>query len=129
MATILNNIASHLINLSATHAITNAFGTTLTFGTNLFIGGCEATETNTITLIPYGGSPPNKDGNRQNPSVQIESRTNSRYKGIETQQALINELHMNQLSGQGLIQANQSIPIILGTEKGGRYIQIGRAHV
>ena len=130
MSTILNTVASYLTDLSATHSITTALGTTLTFGTNLFIGGCEATEANTITLIPYGGSAPNIDGNRQNPSIQIESRTTSRYKGIEFQQALINFLHMNELGGQGLVQANNSIPIPLGTERGGRYIiMVSNYHV
>ena len=121
MSTILNTVASYLCNLSATHAITVALGTTLTFGTNFFIGGCEATEANTLTLIPYGGSPPNIS-NTQNPSVQIETRTISRYIAIELQQALINFLHMNQLEGSGLIQAKQSCPILLSTERGGRLI-------
>ena len=122
MSTILNTVASYLCNLSATSSICVSLGTTLEFSRNLFIGGCEATETNTITLIPYGGSPPNNDGYRQNPSVQVESRTTSRYKGLETQQALINWLHMHELGGQGLVQANNSIPIPLGTERGGRYV-------
>lgn len=122
MATILNTIASYLENLSATHPVCSALGTTLAFGTNLFIGGTEATQADTITLIPYGGVMPDPDGNRQNPSIQIDTRTSSRYKGLETQQALINTFHMNELNGGGLMRAVQSAPIALGIEFGGRYI-------
>lgn len=120
--TICNVIASYLEDLSSTHPVCSAISTTLSFNRNVFIGGCPATEIDTVTLIPYGGTPPNADGNRQNPYIQIESKTSSRYKGMGLQQALINTLHMNELNGNGLVQANQSCPIPLGTEHGGRYI-------
>lgn len=120
MSTICNVVASYLETLSATQAICDALGDTLTFGTNLFIGGSEATETNIITIIPYGGSPPEIDNKRQNPSIQIESKTSSRHTGLNLQQALINTLHMNELNGNGKMRANQSMPIPLGVELGGR---------
>jgi hypothetical protein len=118
---IVNIVASYLEDLTATHPICSALGDTLTFGENMFIGGEVATETNGISIIPYGGSPPNIDGNRQDASIQIRSRTTSRYKALEVQQALINTLHMNELNGDGFVQANQSAPIILDTEMGGRF--------
>ena len=78
MNTICNVIASYLETLSATQAICDALGDTLTFGTNLFIGGSEATETNIITIIPYGGSPPEIDNKRQNDCHSIKCVTLSK---------------------------------------------------
>jgi len=122
LSTILNTVASYLSDLSATSAVVTAFGTTLVFGTNMFIGGETATETNTLSILPYGGSPPDIDGNRQNPAIQIRTRTTSRYSGLEVQQALINTLHTNELGGAGKMFAVQSCPIPLDTELGGRYV-------
>jgi len=122
MTTIMNSIASHLSNLSATHPACVALGTTFQFSHNMFIGIGPATESDCIDIIPYGGSSPEPDGYRQNPSIQIRSKTDSRQDGINLQQALINELHMNGLSGSGKVFAKQSIPIILGESEGGEYM-------
>ena len=123
MATICNKVASYLSNLSATHPACVALGTAFQFSHNMFIGIGPATKSDSIDIIPYGGSSPEPDGYRQNPSIQIRSKTDSRQDGMNLQQALINELHMNGLSGNGKVYAKQSIPIIFdGGIDGGEYI-------
>jgi len=122
--TICNVVASFLQDLSATHALCVTVGTRLVPGTNMYIAGEEATTGNSINIIPYGGGPPNIDGNRQNPRIQIESRTTSKAKALGVQQDLINLLHMNNLvtgTGRGFTQALQSAPILLGAEGNGKY--------
>jgi hypothetical protein len=119
MATICNTVASYLTNLGATHAICTALGDTLTFGHNLFISIGPATDSNSLTIEPYGGPPPELDKYRQTAAIQIMSRTNSRNDGLNVQQALINDLHMNELSGKGKMFAKHSIPLPLGTFEGG----------
>ena len=118
----MNTLASYLTNLGATHAIPTALGTTFTFGSNLFIGIAPATSADSLTIIPYGGSAPNIDNLRQNPAIQIRSRTTSRQTAVSTQQALINNLHTNELSGGGKMFAVQSVPIFLGSDEGGEYV-------
>ena len=119
--TIMNSIASYLETLGATHIVPTAFGTTLVFGGNLFIGIGPATDSDSLTIIPYGGAPPNIDGYRQNPAIQIRSRTKSRNRAMSCQQALINTLHINELNGNAKMFAVQSVPMFLGTDEGGEH--------
>lgn len=121
MANILNAIASTLEDLSATHYVCSSFGDTFD-ETNLFLGFEMDADIDTVTLIPYGGGASDPDGYRQNPSVQVRLRTTSRYKALDTQQALINYLHMNQLNGKGVMYANQSNPLLLGAQDGGEWV-------
>ena len=119
--TIMNSVASYLTGLGATHTIPTAFGTTFTFGGHLFIVIGPATDSDSLTLVPYGGGTPNIDGYRQNPAIQIRTRTKSRNRAMSCQQALINNLHTNELSGEAIMFAVQSIPIFLGTDEGGEH--------
>ena len=119
-STIYNKISDYLISLSATSNVCSELGTTLTTS-NLHIGFESDTDNDSITLIPYSGAPPNSDGNRQNPSVQIRLKTSSREKSMKVQQAIINDLHMNELSGNGKMFAVQSAPSLLEDTEGGEW--------
>ena len=120
-STILNTVASHLTGLAITNAVCVALGTTLEFGYNIHIGIGPATSGDVLTITPYGGSSPNLDGYRQNATIQIQSKTSSRATALELQQSLINELHINELSGNGKVFAKQSAPLLLGTIEGGEH--------
>lgn len=119
--TACNIVASHLTGLAITNAVCVALGTTLEFGYNIHIGIGPATSGDTLTITPYGGSPPNLDGYRQNAEIQIQSKTDNRKTALELQQSLINELHVSELSGNGKVFAKQSAPILLGTIEGGEH--------
>ena len=119
---IVNVIASYLEDLSATHPICSSFGDTLEFSSNLFIGIEPIKTVSTITLIPYSGSPPNMDNQRQTAALQIRLRTNSRYKSLSVQQACIDNLHTNTLSGNGKMYSRDSAPLIIKSEDGDKWI-------
>ena len=119
MATILNSIASYLTGLSATNIICSALGTTLKLATTLFLGQEPNKSTDTVTLIPYSGSPPDTSGNKYMSAIQVRVKTDSVSKGLNTQQAIINYLHMNELGGRGLMMSVNSAPIITGMVEGG----------
>lgn len=120
--TICNTVASYLGALTATNPVNVALGTTMEFSRNLFIGIEPATTVDTITITPYGGGAPNVDGQRQNPSIQIRSKTSTRQKALSVQQSLINLLSKNDLSGNGFIRCNQSAPILGGLTEGGQWM-------
>ena len=120
--TICNVVASYLSDLTATNPICVALGTTLQTGTNLYIGVEPAGKSvSIVTLIPYGGSPPMADRYRQEPSIQVRVNSVTREGALSIQQALINELHMNQLNGNGQITCNNSAPLFIGSFEGGRH--------
>lgn len=119
MTTIINAIASELESLNATHPLCVAFGDTFT-ATNLFLGYMQAVEYDSVALIPYGGSPPDGDGHRQNPYIQVTMRS-TRQKCIEAHQLMINHLHMNELSGKGKVFAVNSAPLAVSAEEGGKW--------
>ena len=118
----VDTVASYLKNLNATHEICTAFGTTLTLGNNLFVSFSPSTSSNAIILYPYSGSPPNSDGQRQSPSVQIRVKSTSRATVLKTGQALINKLHMNTLNGKGKMFARDSSPIIFDSQEGEEWV-------
>lgn len=122
MITVSNTIASVLANYTATQSICAELGTTLTFGTNMFINLEPEMDDDSLTIISYGGGSPNNDTHRQNPAIQLRLKTNSNRRAETTQQALINTLHMHKLGGKGLMQAVQSAPIILGRPESGEKI-------
>jgi len=119
---IINSVASYLCDLSVTHPICDKLDSTLTFGSNLFIGIEPIKTVSTITLIPYSGSPPNMDNQRQTAALQIRLRTNSRYKSLSVQQACIDNLHTNTLNGNGKMYSRDSAPIIIKSEEGDKWI-------
>ena len=119
--TVINIVASYLSNLTATNPICTAFGSTLTEGTNLFIYSEPYENTDMITLIPYGPSPPAPDGYKQKANIQIRMKSSNRSTLMSTQQAIINTLHMNQLGGSGQMMSNTSVPIPLEDLEGGEY--------
>ena len=123
MRTICNIVASYLDNLATTNSICSTVGSTLTFGKNLFIGIPPSTTVDYVCITPYGGSPPDSDGYKQNPRFQILYDTSNREKSLTVQQAIINELHMNNVNGSVLIKAIQSTPIIVNVYAGGERIQ------
>jgi len=125
MTTIVKEIYKYLDNLTATNPICVSLGTTLSGGSNLFMMLEPADATQCITIIPYGGGRPNTDKNRFESSVQIRLKTSSRQKALETMQSVIENLHMNDnvcASMNGLMMANQSLPIIFDVLEGGKYI-------
>jgi len=117
-AIIADRLASYLTGLSATSEIPTALGTRLVATTNLFVGFEVYTSVDSITLIPYPGSPPNKDGYRQESSVQIRLKTSTTEKAMKVGQAIVNHLHMRQISGKARIQALNSGPLVLGRIEG-----------
>lgn len=123
MRTICDVVASYLDSLASSNSICSNLGTTFTFGTNLFIGIPPDTTVDYVCITPYGGSQPNSDSYRQNARFQILFDTSNRQKSLTVQQAMINELHMNNMNGSGLIIAIQSTPIILNVYEGGERIQ------
>lgn len=117
--TIFNKISDYLISLNATHNICSELGTAFTTN-NLFIGYEPNTKNDSLTLIPYGGGPPGMD-EKQNPSVQIRLKVSTRQKALKVQQAIINDLHCNELSGNGKMFAVQSAPILMPDMEGGEW--------
>lgn len=120
--TIENEIRKYLGNKTATNPICNSLGTTLTSGTNLFMYEEPSSASQCITIIPYGGSSPTHEGDRQEPAVQVRLKTNSNTKAIRTMQAVINDLHGNDsvcASKPGKIFAVQSNPVRLAPLEGG----------
>lgn len=118
---VINVVASYLEDLNATCSLCTEFGSSFN-ATNLLLGFSQDVAYDTVVLYPYAGERPNNDRYRQNPSVQIELRTDSKQKAITVQQELINLLHMNSLDGRGKVYATQSAPLIIGQEDGGKWI-------
>jgi len=119
MSTVLNLVASHLTTLLATNIICTALGTTLRLGSTLFLGQEPSKDRDLVTLIPYSGEPPDTGGYKYTSHVQIRVKTDSINTGLNTQQAFIRHLHMNELNGRGLMQSLNSAPLIIGSVEGG----------
>lgn len=117
MATLVRKVAAHFESLTATNPIRSNFGAALSFGTNLFIGIVPATPTNCVTIIPYGGAPPDtRTRKAQYPSLQVRVRYNSYQTCYKVTQAVINHMHMKDnfsASIRGIAYAVQSQPIFL----------------
>ena len=116
--TIASSFKTYFESLSATNDIVDSFGDTFTFGTNLFID-IEDETNECLSILSYGGEPPNIDGQRQNPAIQIRVKSENRKTTLETSQAVINELHGNKSLCRGRISAVQSNPIVFGVREGG----------
>jgi len=116
---IINTVASYLSSLAATNEICVAFGSTFTEGSNLFMYSEPYDTDDMITLIPYGGSPPDRDGQKYSSNMQIRAKCSSRKTVMTTQQSMINKLHMNQLGGLGQMMSNNSVPISLEDTEAG----------
>jgi len=120
--TVANEICKYISNLTATNPICVALGTTFTEASNLFLGIEQIKDVDSLTVIPYGGSPPTVD--RHESAVQIRVKSSSNSRSLRMSQATINVLHGNDsvcASAPGKVFAQQSSPIILGYLEGGDY--------
>lgn len=118
---VLESIASYLTNLTATNDICSELGTLVATGVNLFIGFEPDALVDTITLIPYGGTPPNVDNQRLETSINIRVRAKNSSRAIKVSQKIIEQFSNNHLNGVGAIRAVQSAPIYLGKLEGGEW--------
>jgi len=104
-------------NLTATNEIVSNFGTTFTSNTNLFLLVEPASPTNSVTIIPYPGTPPSiRHVGAQYPSVQIRVKTNSVPKAYKVTQSIINAWHNNDRIGSNIkmkIFSSDSGPLFL----------------
>lgn len=116
--TAANVLASYLEGLDI-HDDLNA---TFAFGTNLFIGQVIGTEDadESLTIKPDGGAAPITD--RQEPLLTLIFRSTSRRKALGVMQALINNLHDNDLGGAGRMKAISSSPFQLTSTEGGENV-------
>jgi len=111
-------------DLTATNSIVDDFGTTFTFGTNLFIGTELGVDRNCLTIIPTSGGAPSAEGDRHYTSVIIRIKHSSNASSLETTQSIINLLHNNTdicASKSGRVKSSQSSPIIIGYLESGEY--------
>ena len=100
---LVEDLEAYFVNLPATSAICTNFGTTFTSNTNLFIVVEPASPTNSLTIIPYGGSPPDtRTRYAQYPSVQIRIKASTAAKGYKVGQAVINSMHQNDRVGSNI---------------------------
>jgi hypothetical protein len=121
---ITDEFKKYLVGLTATSAIVSAFGTTFTSGTNLFVGEENDAHRDMLTIYPTGGSPPDKDGQKYESSIQIRMKVASNATGLKAMQEVINVFHENTnicASTNGKVFAVQSNPLSLDKLEGGKY--------
>ncbi len=121
---ITDEFKKYFINLTATSTIVSSFGTTFVLGSNLYVAEENEKHVNMLTIYPTGGATPNKDNQRQDPSVQIRIKSISNSIGLRTTQDIINTLHENTnvcASANGRVYALQSTPMPLGKIEGGKF--------
>jgi len=121
---ISNEFYKFFDGLTATNAVCVSLGTTFTKGTNLFVDYESPAATQMLSVISFGGGPPDADTYKYTSGVQVRVKANSRQKSLEMNQAAINTLHMNQkvcASTNGIVLADQSSPIILEVVNAGQY--------
>jgi len=122
---IVREVAKYLNNLNATQEVNVALGTTLSLGNNLFIVYEPQTSATTVTIIPYGGLPPDVDNYKRDANFQIRIKGKGIHSSLKAGQALIDLLHTNEsvcASTPGKVFAIQSAPIPLGWEEGGEFL-------
>jgi hypothetical protein len=119
VTTLSSKIASYFESLEATSTVCSVLGSTLTFGTNLFIN-YEPEVSSCVSVIQYSGEPPAPDGNKYNSSFQVRVKNSSRATGEQVSQAVINLFHQNgKIVPHGLVTANNSAPLLLYVRSGG----------
>ena len=120
---VVSKLVEWFAGLTAAHEICTLFEDTFTEGENLFVLYEPSNEISTkcITLIPYGGGPPTKEGDRQEGNIQIRLKINDIEAGLKIMQSIINYLHGNTEVCNGRIYAIQSVPIPLEVLEGGEY--------
>ena len=121
--TIADEFHDYFASLPATSNICVALGHRFVEASNLFIG-IETEKDECLSIYMYGGSPPDKDGYRQYPDVQLRLKSNSRQTAFSTMQSIINTLHQNSnvcSTNSGKVFANQSAPFIFGVREGGEF--------
>jgi hypothetical protein len=117
---ITDEIETYLTGLTATNTICSTLGTTFS---SVYIGGEPPDVSPCVAILPYGGSAPSPEGDRQNPSVQIRLKHSNRQTALKTMQAIINDFHGNtNILNKGKLYAKQSSPIIFEVQQGGEYI-------
>ena len=117
---IVREVANYLNNLNATQEVNVTLGTTLNLGNNLFVVYEPQTTATTVTIIPYGGLPPNVDNYRREANFQIRIKGKGIHSSLKAGQALIDLLHTNEdvcASTPGKVFAIQSAPIPIGWEQ------------
>jgi hypothetical protein len=117
--TLTSEIKDYLASLAATNPICSVLGTTLVFGSNLFIN-YEPETSPSVTIISYSGSPPRPDGYKYEARFQMRVKHSSRQTGEEMAQALINDMAYNMsVVPKGLVQALNSVPLPFAVREGG----------
>lgn len=122
--TIANEFHDYFTSLPATSNICVALGGTFTTASNLYIGD-EPEVDECLSIFMSGGGPPDIDGYRQEPEVQLRLKSNSRRTALSTMQSIINTLHHNTRvcsTSRGKVFANQSAPFIFGVREGGEFV-------
>lgn len=121
--TIIDEIGTHLTNLTATNPICSSFGAIFVDNKNLFYNTTPSIATPLISILPYGGEPPT-DLYKYNSHVQIRIKTKTNSSGMRTGQAIINYFNRNyniSASLNGVVISNQSQPIPIKPEEGGEW--------
>lgn len=114
MATLLDEVVSYLVSQNLG-----------TFGTDLFVGFEPDTPTNTVTLYPTGGEPPNALGGKEFPTVQVRVRSGTYLDGYNKAEAIYAVLHRQRdflSTFRGRCFALQSSPMFLGKGVNGEFI-------
>lgn len=121
---IIDEFRKYFANLAATNTVCVDFGTTFTYGTNLFVGIEPAEDSNIVVILPSPGNIPSSEGDRQNPDVVVRVKHTSVQSSLKTSQDIINLFHGNTnvcASKPGRIYALQSSPRITGFRESGEY--------
>jgi len=117
MANLAEDLERWFTSLTATNEIVDNFGTTFTSNSNVFLMVEPASPTNSLTIIPYAGTPPDiRHKDAQYPSVQIRVKASTVSKAYKVTQSVINAWHNNDRVGSDIkmkIFANQSAPTFL----------------
>lgn len=117
--TLTSEIKDYLESLSATNPVCSALGTTLNFGSTLFINH-EPETSPCVTVYSYSGAPVGPDGYKYEARFQMRVKHSSKETGEEVAQALINDMGYNMsVVPKGLVQALTSIPLPFASREGG----------
>lgn len=116
--------------IAASTAIEGVFGTSITFGTNLFISFEPDTPDNCITVYPTSSLGPT-DERKYNSAFQVRVRATSFTTAFNTCQKIIDSMHRNGdvlTNSKGLILAMNSQPIYLIRDDNKRSIVVSNFH-
>lgn len=122
MADLVTDVGTHFRSLASDNEIlTNFNATKFVANTNLFYLIEPDTPRECVTIIPYGGGPPDRrHRGAQTPAFQVRVKHTSVARGYRTTQAIINNLHMNDAVGSDIpmkVFAIQSAPMFMGWDE------------